>query len=50
MTKIHHEFEGDRHFPEFDETNWKLVSSERGIKDEKTRTIMNFWCMKKEFF
>ncbi|MGG1245522.1 dihydrofolate reductase DfrA [Bacillus spizizenii] len=35
MTKIHHEFEGDRHFPEFDETNWKLVSSERGIKDEK---------------
>ncbi|MCY9376450.1 dihydrofolate reductase DfrA [Bacillus sp. T17B1] len=35
MTKIHHEFEGDRHFPEFDEINWKLVSSERGIKDEK---------------
>ncbi|MHA6486242.1 dihydrofolate reductase DfrA [Bacillus cabrialesii] len=35
MTKIHHKFEGDRHFPEFDETNWKLVSSERGIKDEK---------------
>ncbi|CAI6279150.1 dihydrofolate reductase [Bacillus subtilis] len=35
MTKIHHEFEGDRHFPEFDESNWKLVSSEQGIKDEK---------------
>lgn len=32
MTKIHHEFEGDRHFPEFDETNWKLVSSERGSR------------------
>lgn len=35
MTKIHHEFEGDRHFPEFDESNWKLVSSEQGTKDEK---------------
>ncbi|KAF1679909.1 MULTISPECIES: dihydrofolate reductase DfrA [Bacillus] len=35
MTKILHEFEGDRHFPEFDETDWKLVSAEKGIKDEK---------------
>ncbi|OIR61085.1 dihydrofolate reductase [Bacillus sp. FMQ74] len=35
MTKIHHEFEGDRHFPEFDEGDWDLVSSEQGIKDEK---------------
>ncbi|MEC0252619.1 dihydrofolate reductase DfrA [Bacillus halotolerans] len=35
MTKIHHRFDGDRYFPEFDESKWKLVSSEQGTKDEK---------------
>lgn len=35
MTKIHHQFDGDRYFPEFDESKWKLVSSEQGTKDEK---------------
>ncbi|MCI3984901.1 dihydrofolate reductase DfrA [Bacillus vallismortis] len=48
MTKIHHEFEGDRHFPEFDETNWKLISSEQGIKDEKNRYDYEFLVYEKK--
>ncbi|ASS71490.1 dihydrofolate reductase [Bacillus atrophaeus] len=35
MTKIHHTFDGDRFFPEFNEDEWKLISEEQGIKDEK---------------
>lgn len=35
ITMIHEEFEGDTFFPEFDETEWQLTSSEKGIKDEK---------------
>ncbi|AZU63055.1 dihydrofolate reductase [Neobacillus mesonae] len=35
ITLIHHQFDGDTYFPEFDETKWKLVSSEQGIKDDK---------------
>lgn len=47
MTKIHHEFEGDRHFPNLTKPigNWFLLSG--GSRTKKTRTIMNFWCMKK---
>lgn len=35
ITLIHHEFEGDTYFPNFDLNDWMLVSSERGMKDEK---------------
>ena len=35
ITEIHHEFEGDTFFPEFEESEWTLSSSEKGIKDEK---------------
>jgi dihydrofolate reductase len=35
MTLINEEFEADSFFPEIDYSRWKLVSSERGIKDEK---------------
>lgn len=34
LTRIDHAFEGDRHFPELDNT-WKLVSETEGIADEK---------------
>lgn len=35
ITKIHHEYEGDTHFPEIDENVWKIVSQEKGIKNEE---------------
>jgi dihydrofolate reductase len=34
ITQIHHTFEGDTYFPAIP-TEWKIVSSEKGIKDEK---------------
>lgn len=35
ITLIHEEFAGDTFFPEYDLSKWKLVSSEKGIKDDK---------------
>ncbi|MEC3841637.1 dihydrofolate reductase [Bacillus amyloliquefaciens] len=35
MTIIHHVFEGDRFFPEFNEDEWELTSRHQGVKDEK---------------
>ncbi|MBB6444601.1 dihydrofolate reductase [Bacillus benzoevorans] len=35
ITVIEHEFAGDTNFPEFDESDWTLVSSEKGETDEK---------------
>ena len=35
LTRIHGRFSGDTFFPEFDLSEWKLVSNEKGIKDEK---------------
>ena len=35
ITKIHHEFDGDTFFPEIDEEKWKIISIEKGLKDEK---------------
>ncbi|MEH7500510.1 dihydrofolate reductase [Neobacillus drentensis] len=34
ITLIHEEFAGDTFFPEYDLSKWKLVSSEKGIKDD----------------
>lgn len=35
ITLIDEAFDGDTYFPEFDESEWKLVKDEKGIKDEK---------------
>ncbi|MGD6781194.1 dihydrofolate reductase [Sutcliffiella horikoshii] len=35
LTYIDEEFVGDTYFPEINEQDWKLLSSEKGIKDEK---------------
>lgn len=35
ITEIDHEFEGDTYFPEFDLAEWRLVSREPGLTDEK---------------
>ena len=35
ITRINHEFEGDIYFPEIDWDSWKLISSVKGLIDEK---------------
>lgn len=35
ITKIHHEFEGDTIFPEVNFDEWKEISIEKGIKNDK---------------
>ncbi|MNJ90147.1 Dihydrofolate reductase [compost metagenome] len=35
ITRIDHEFEGDTYFSNYDDNEWKLISSEKGVKDEK---------------
>jgi len=35
ITCIHEKFEGDTFFPNFDTNAWKLISLEKGIKDQK---------------
>ncbi|KAA9021689.1 type 3 dihydrofolate reductase [Niallia endozanthoxylica] len=35
ITRIEEEFTGDTYFPEFNQSDWDLVSQEKGVKDEK---------------
>nr|WP_295973976.1 dihydrofolate reductase [uncultured Bacillus sp.] len=42
ITLIEQEFEGDTFFPEYTESNWKLVSSIKGVKDERNPYIYYF--------
>ncbi|WP_226681674.1 dihydrofolate reductase [Sutcliffiella horikoshii] len=35
LTYIDEEFEGDTYFPEVNEHDWELISTEKGIKDKK---------------
>ena len=42
MTMIHHGFEGDTWFPEFDESAWKQVHSEEHQPDEKNAWPYSF--------
>jgi dihydrofolate reductase len=35
ITHIHEDFEGDTFFPDYDLSQWELISSEKGKRDEK---------------
>ena len=35
ITQIDHEFAGDTYFPDYNESDWYLASSDKGVKDEK---------------
>ena len=37
ITQIEENFDGDAFFPEIDENMWKIVSRQKGIKDEKNK-------------
>lgn len=42
VTYIHHEFEGDTFFPATNESDWKVISKEQGIMDEKNPYDFDF--------
>ncbi len=42
LTRIHHEFEGDTHFPSFDENEWKETAREDHEPDEKNHYSYSF--------
>ncbi|MES2576481.1 MAG: dihydrofolate reductase [Bacteroidota bacterium] len=35
ITRVHHNFEGDAHFPEINDDEWEIITSEFNEKDEK---------------
>jgi dihydrofolate reductase len=47
ITEIHAKFEGDTFFPEINEDIWTLVSSEKGVTDEKNLYPHTFLVYKK---
>jgi len=42
ITYIEHEFEADTHFGEVDMSQWTLLSSEQGVRDEKNPYVYDF--------
>jgi dihydrofolate reductase len=50
ITYIHQEFEGDTFFPDFEHSKWKLVSSEKGIRNEKNPYDYDFIIYEKAVF
>ncbi len=50
ITKIHHEFEGDTFFPEVNFDEWKEISVEKGIMNDKNPYNYYFYICEKETF
>lgn len=44
LTKIHHRFEADVFFPQFDEANWQLREMGSQQADDKNAYAMTFYC------
>ncbi|RUS46850.1 dihydrofolate reductase [Cohnella sp. AR92] len=44
LTEIRQDFEGDAHFPEFDRSDWELVSRTEGVQDERN-TLPYAFCV-----
>lgn len=47
ITKIHHSFEGDTFFPEYNDLNWKETSRIKGITDDKNKYEHDFLIFEK---
>jgi dihydrofolate reductase len=43
VTRIDHEFEGDAYFPVYNEAEWRLVSQENGVTDERNPYAYTFY-------
>ncbi len=42
LTRIHHKFEADAFFPEFNEVDWQLISKEENLADDKNKFDYSF--------
>lgn len=49
ITSINESFKGDTFFPRFNESDWKLTSKEKGIKDDKNPYDYYFLQYNREF-
>lgn len=47
ITRIEHEFTGDRYFPELNEQEWKVINSESHLPDEKNAYAYTFLLMER---
>ncbi|GGE67657.1 dihydrofolate reductase [Pedobacter psychrotolerans] len=47
LTTIHHQFDADTFFPEFDRSEWEVVSSEHHQADEKNKYDYTFEVLKR---
>jgi dihydrofolate reductase len=48
ITRVHHSFEGDTFFPEFDQAQWQLLETENHTADEKNNYDYSFNHWKKK--
>ncbi|WP_055665897.1 dihydrofolate reductase [Desnuesiella massiliensis] len=48
ITKINEDFEGDAYFPSYDESQWEIVYSSKGIVDEKNKYEHSFYIYNKK--
>ena len=48
ITQIEENFDGDAFFPEIDENMWKIVSRQKGIKDEKNKYDYEYFIYEKK--
>lgn len=48
LTIVHHDFEGDTYFPEFNYANWKEVASERHEADERHAYAFSFLTLERK--
>ena len=47
LTVIHQKFEGDAYFPEYDETDWQLISQDHHEMDERNPYLYSFLTLEK---
>jgi dihydrofolate reductase (trimethoprim resistance protein) len=50
ITKIHYEFEGDTYFPEVNFDEWKEVSVEQGVMNDKNPYYYNFHVYERKLY
>jgi dihydrofolate reductase len=48
ITKVHHKFSGDTHFPTIDPKKWKKVSETKNKKDDKNKYDFSFLIYEKK--
>lgn len=48
LTKIHHQFNSDAHFPSVDMQKWQCISSQHHAEDSENKYALTFFCYEKQ--